>query len=71
MSRMALLLRQMGCTNAGAKYWMRSVHFDLEPNRGAMHAFVRTVDGHPLAPLGHVDLERVRREEEATLRSSA
>ena len=70
-SMQTFLQRQMGCTNAGAKYWMRSVHFDLERYRGAMHAFARTVDGHLLAPLVHVDLERVRREEEATLRSSA
>ncbi len=64
------LERQMGCANAGAKYWMSSIQFDLTPNRGAMHAFVRTVNGQPLAPLTPLDLERGQREEEAALRTT-
>ena len=44
----AFLEHQVGLQNAGAKYWLRNVHFDLIKDRRCMHAFVVNRNGQPL-----------------------
>ena len=65
------LQEKVGLKNFGARYWMRGVQFDLTCDRGAMHRFVKTLDGNDLMPLLPLNVERVRRDDEAALRSSA